>query len=235
MRWYIDGRMLYEINKEALRAQTNSTGALQPFVCVTQQPGWEASWASCRRGRLRCRQPSTALPLAAAGYTVGERFIPLEPMHIIFNLAMSSECTQSAPSMPALSVSARAAAAAATCAATAIGRVVRPTDRTPATCRLPPACHPADSFSTVDLAQLQFPAQYKVGGGAMPQTAALPSAGAQKPAALTRITPHCSFQPRCPPALPPLQLDYVRVYQKKDALNVGCSPPDYPSAQYLAW
>ena len=31
------------------------------------------------------------------------------------------------------------------------------------------------------------------------------------------------------------KLDYVRVYQKKDALNVGCSPPDYPTAQYLAW
>ena len=36
VRWYIDGRMLYEVNKEALRAQTNSTGALLPTVsfCV---------------------------------------------------------------------------------------------------------------------------------------------------------------------------------------------------------
>jgi hypothetical protein len=31
------------------------------------------------------------------------------------------------------------------------------------------------------------------------------------------------------------KLDYVRVYQKTDALNVGCSPPDYPTEQYLAW
>jgi hypothetical protein len=49
----------------------------------------------------------------------------------------------------------------------------------------------AESFGRVDLAQLQFPSQYK--------------------------------------------LDYVRVYQKKDALNVGCSPPDFPTAQYMAW
>ena len=28
VRWYIDGHFLYEVNKEALRAQTNSTGAL---------------------------------------------------------------------------------------------------------------------------------------------------------------------------------------------------------------
>lgn len=31
------------------------------------------------------------------------------------------------------------------------------------------------------------------------------------------------------------KIDYVRVYQEPGAVNVGCSPPDYPTAQYLAW
>lgn len=30
------------------------------------------------------------------------------------------------------------------------------------------------------------------------------------------------------------KIDYVRVYQDAEAVNVGCSPPDYPTAQYLA-
>ena len=51
--------------------------------------------------------------------------------------------------------------------------------------------HPADSFSTVDLGHLQFPAEYL--------------------------------------------LDYIRVYQPANALNLGCSPRDYPTQQYLAW
>ena len=33
VRWYIDGHFLYEVNKEALRAQTNSTGAC---VCMAK-------------------------------------------------------------------------------------------------------------------------------------------------------------------------------------------------------
>jgi hypothetical protein len=56
---------------------------------------------------------------------------------------------------------------------------------------LAPPLRAAESFGRVDLAQLQFPSQYK--------------------------------------------LDYVRVYQKKDALNIGCSPPGFPTAQYMAW
>ena len=45
VRWYIDGRMLYEVNKEALRAQTNSTGALRPSDFRSSSLAWEASWA----------------------------------------------------------------------------------------------------------------------------------------------------------------------------------------------
>ncbi|KAI3431296.1 hypothetical protein D9Q98_004355 [Chlorella vulgaris] len=72
----------------------------------------------------------------STGYTVHERLIPVEPMAIIFNLAMS------------------------------------------------------ESFGYVDLEKLAFPSQYKV--------------------------------------------DYVRVYQNASAVNLGCSPPDFPTAQYLA-
>lgn len=28
-------------------------------------------------------------------------------------------------------------------------------------------------------------------------------------------------------------IDYVRVYQRKGATNVGCNPPDYPTADYI--
>jgi len=28
-------------------------------------------------------------------------------------------------------------------------------------------------------------------------------------------------------------IDYVRVYQRKGATNVGCSPKDYPTAKYI--
>jgi hypothetical protein len=31
------------------------------------------------------------------------------------------------------------------------------------------------------------------------------------------------------------QVDYVRVYQNASAFNLGCSPPAYPTQQYLAW
>lgn len=30
------------------------------------------------------------------------------------------------------------------------------------------------------------------------------------------------------------KLDYIRVYQKPDSYNVGCSPPDYPTEQYIS-
>ena len=41
--------------------------------------------------------------------------------------------------------------------------------------------------------------------------------------------------PGCPAPPHVLQIDYVRVYQPKGSINLGCSPPDYPTAQYLAW
>jgi hypothetical protein len=28
-------------------------------------------------------------------------------------------------------------------------------------------------------------------------------------------------------------VDYVRVYQRKGSTNVGCSPKDYPTAEYI--
>ncbi|KAI5480337.1 glycoside hydrolase family 16 protein [Pseudohyphozyma bogoriensis] len=31
-----------------------------------------------------------------------------------------------------------------------------------------------------------------------------------------------------------MRIDYVRVYQDSDNVNVGCSPPDYPTAEYIA-
>jgi hypothetical protein len=30
-----------------------------------------------------------------------------------------------------------------------------------------------------------------------------------------------------------LKVDYVRVYQRKGHTNVGCDPPDYPTATYI--
>jgi hypothetical protein len=37
------------------------------------------------------------------------------------------------------------------------------------------------------------------------------------------------------PTSPGLQVDYVRVYQPAAAINIGCSPKEYPTEQYLAW
>lgn len=31
-----------------------------------------------------------------------------------------------------------------------------------------------------------------------------------------------------------MEVDYVRVYQPRDAINVGCSPPDFPTRDYIA-
>jgi hypothetical protein len=49
----------------------------------------------------------------------------------------------------------------------------------------------------------------------------------------------CLPSPHACPALscgcPSAQVDYVRVYQNASAVNLGCSPPDFPTAQYLAW
>lgn len=30
-----------------------------------------------------------------------------------------------------------------------------------------------------------------------------------------------------------MKVDYVRVYQRKGQTNVGCDPPDYPTATYI--
>jgi hypothetical protein len=28
-------------------------------------------------------------------------------------------------------------------------------------------------------------------------------------------------------------IDYVRVYQRKDEINIGCDPKDYPTKKYI--
>ncbi|KAI3433376.1 hypothetical protein D9Q98_003193 [Chlorella vulgaris] len=95
LRWYIDGQLLYEVNQQALVAQTNASGA-----------------------------------------AVGPRLIPMEPMYLILNLAMSPD------------------------------------------------------FGEIEYERLTFPSQMKV--------------------------------------------DWIRVYQPVDQINVGCSPPEFPTAQYVA-
>jgi hypothetical protein len=30
-----------------------------------------------------------------------------------------------------------------------------------------------------------------------------------------------------------MKVDYVRVYQRKDAINIGCDPPDFPTQAYI--
>jgi Beta-glucan synthesis-associated protein SKN1/KRE6/Sbg1 len=31
-----------------------------------------------------------------------------------------------------------------------------------------------------------------------------------------------------------MSVDYIRVYQPKDAHNIGCDPPNFPTAAYIA-
>jgi len=30
-----------------------------------------------------------------------------------------------------------------------------------------------------------------------------------------------------------MSIDYIRIYQPKDAVNIGCDPPNFPTAQYI--
>lgn len=30
-----------------------------------------------------------------------------------------------------------------------------------------------------------------------------------------------------------MSIDYIRVYQPKDAVNIGCDPVDFPTAKYI--
>lgn len=30
-----------------------------------------------------------------------------------------------------------------------------------------------------------------------------------------------------------MKVDYVRVYQRKNEINIGCDPKDYPTAKYI--
>ena len=32
---------------------------------------------------------------------------------------------------------------------------------------------------------------------------------------------------------PTLRVDYVRVYQRSDSINIGCDPEDFPTAAYI--
>ena len=31
-----------------------------------------------------------------------------------------------------------------------------------------------------------------------------------------------------------MQIDYIRVYQRKDSINIGCDPKDYPTSAYIS-
>ena len=30
-----------------------------------------------------------------------------------------------------------------------------------------------------------------------------------------------------------MSIDYIRVYQPKNAISIGCDPPNFPTAQYI--
>lgn len=30
-----------------------------------------------------------------------------------------------------------------------------------------------------------------------------------------------------------MRVDYIRVYQRSDSINVGCDPPDFPTKAYI--
>ena len=30
-----------------------------------------------------------------------------------------------------------------------------------------------------------------------------------------------------------MSIDYIRIYQPKNAINIGCDPPNFPTAQYI--
>jgi beta-glucan synthesis-associated protein KRE6 len=30
-----------------------------------------------------------------------------------------------------------------------------------------------------------------------------------------------------------MKIDYIRVYQRKDSVNIGCDPSDFPTAAYI--
>lgn len=176
LRWFIDGHFVYEVNKQALRAQSNST------------------------------------------FETLERLIPVEPMHIIFNLAVArawvllSRVASEAERVAGWLAEGSWGTAMApggdcgvrqpggltgegcSCRQLGSGSVTHPPGPShhPTFNPHPNPCltQPAGSFGSVDLADLPFPSEYKI--------------------------------------------DYVRVYQPPAALNVDCSPPDYPTKQYIA-
>lgn len=107
---------------------------------------------------------------------------------------------------------------------------------------------PVDSFGYVDLEKLEFPSQYKVlcatserycimqcctaacqphavFGPSLISLSPLPPASRSR----TPIPTHLSLHPHTPTHT---QVDYIRVFQ---AVNLGCSPKDFPTQQYLAW
>lgn len=181
--------------------------------------------------------------------------LPRPRRYIIFNLAMSSEPQLLWTAwLPAGNIWRAAGHAPAQ-------RWVHPSgwlQGTAAVCCADPRAilltPPADSFSTVDLEQLTFPSQYKVCARPVPARACGGgSAGGHGLAALvlrlllpimdaaclptqciSQLHPHVLARLRCC-AAPHPQVDYVRVYQDPSAFSLGCSPKDYPTAQYLAW
>ena len=90
LRWYVDGVLLYEVNKQALAAQSNATGVCAESVLWGRAGSWlaRAGCPVCSAAALRlgvgwaqgCH--GTPHPPHAGAY-VGQRLIPLEPMYIM--------------------------------------------------------------------------------------------------------------------------------------------------------
>ncbi len=107
----------------------------------------------------------------------------------------------------------------------------------------------SNSFGYVDLQKLPFPSEMKVPLDLHCTMNSMCAASLCRPACFTadssRRVPQCIHNDLCCfPAvwltsntfcILVLQVDYVRVYQDPAKLNIGCSPADHPTEQYLAW
>lgn len=88
----------------------------------------------------------------------------------------------------------------------------------------------SESFGEIQYDQLPFPAQMKVGLRAVP---------VPPPGVVRRAPLGSGRQTQQPTAAAGrhrarAQVDWVRVYQRPGEINVGCSPPGFPTAQVRA-
>lgn len=197
--WQYPSALLLQINKEALRAQTNSTG-----------------------------------------YTTFERLIPVEAMFIVSGTECSGAgfgCTRGQLAWPAVCMQ-RIAWGLHTwrCGCSPLAWIAHCH-----ACQPPSPVPPAqifnfamsNSFTSVDFDRLQFPAQYKVraDGAVCYVPPMLLPWNAFSTCQARPIWLHVSLRT----GFSTPQIDYVRLYQDPAAINLGCSPPDMPTEQYIAW